>query len=382
MDDTRAGRMRRCLRTIAGAVFITGATLVVLEGLVSYALAFHDGAAPHAAVELERSVYDPGLGWVNRPNVRIADLFGPGHDVRINRQGFRNDRDFPAAVPEGRLRIICTGDSFTFGAGVDNDQTWCQLLESLDPRIETVNMGQTGYGVDQAYLWYRRDGSRLSHQVHLLAFITDDFYRMQSGEFLDYPKPMLDVQNGRLVPTNVPVPRHSEYFSWLVRQVRIHSRLRTVEFSKRLAVRARVMADDPVRLQEANDRKTREVLRKMLEDLRNLGQEQSVQTVLVYLPSLHELTGESPAWSHGADAWRPWMAFLTSEAQALGIPLFDILGDFWQLPAHDAVGMYIPSPQPAAGHLNERGNALAAKLIYEKLGPLLRRRELPGGPGR
>jgi hypothetical protein len=30
------------------------------------------------------------------------------------------------------------------------------------------------------YLWYKRDGAKFEHQVHLLAFITPDFDRMQS----------------------------------------------------------------------------------------------------------------------------------------------------------------------------------------------------------
>ena len=63
--------------------------------------------------------------------------------------------------------------------------------QSLDPRLETLNMGQGGYGVDQAYLWYKRDAAKFEHQVHLLAFITDDFVRMQSDRFRGYGKPVI-----------------------------------------------------------------------------------------------------------------------------------------------------------------------------------------------
>ena len=44
-----------------------------------------------------------------------------------------------------------------YNDGVGNDDVWCKLLESIDNRIETVNLGQGGYGVDQAYLWYKRN---------------------------------------------------------------------------------------------------------------------------------------------------------------------------------------------------------------------------------
>jgi hypothetical protein len=45
-------------------------------------------------------------------------------------------------------------------------------------------MGQGGHGVDQAYLWYKRDGVKLKHDFLLFAFITLDFQRMQQRDFL------------------------------------------------------------------------------------------------------------------------------------------------------------------------------------------------------
>jgi hypothetical protein len=98
------------------------------------------------------------------------------------------------------------------GFGVDDDHSWCKLLESLDQRLETVNMGQAGYGVDQAYLWYKRDAGTIRHHVHLFAPIVDDFRRMESGTFFGgYSKPFLE--EGSLVVKNVPVPARARTVS-------------------------------------------------------------------------------------------------------------------------------------------------------------------------
>lgn len=114
--------------------------------------------------------------------------------------------------------MICSGDSFTLGYGVRDDETWCHQLMQLDDRLETVNMGQGGYGFDQAYLWFRRDGVRLAHHVQVFAFISDDFRRMERVEFIGYAKPVLRVVGDSLRVDNVPVPRRGYgVASWFTR---------------------------------------------------------------------------------------------------------------------------------------------------------------------
>jgi hypothetical protein len=124
--------------------------------------------------------------------------------LETNSQGFPN-QDFTKTVPS-KVRIMCSGDSFTFAYSVDNDHTWCQLLEVLDPHLQTINLAESGYGLDQMYLRYRRDGVFLEHDVLISAFISDDLRRMQLKKFSGFGKPILQIRNGKLVPGNVPVP--------------------------------------------------------------------------------------------------------------------------------------------------------------------------------
>ena len=161
------------IRLIATGLFISALTLLIVEGLASYALSFRGRRIIHMATERERSTYDADLGWVNRPNIHIADMYGPGVYVRTNSHGFRNDRDFDRIVAEGQLRFICSGDSFTFGAGVDNDDTWCQLFGSLDPRFETLE-----YGADR--IWVRSSVS-VVQAGRLTVFASRSFSGLHHG---------------------------------------------------------------------------------------------------------------------------------------------------------------------------------------------------------
>src|ERR1051326_2238132 len=194
-----------------GSLIVLGVVggFCALEGVAS--LIVFAGTAvtyrPPSFNEQMHTTYDPDLGWAHPRNVFVPNLYGPGVFLRTNGQGFRGDHDVTPEEPKDRARVICSGDSFTLGYGVDDDHAWCARLAAIDRRLETVNMGQGGYGLDQSYLWYARDGQSLAHSVHVFALITDDFIRMERPRFLSFAKPELAVEDGKLVAKNVPVPK-------------------------------------------------------------------------------------------------------------------------------------------------------------------------------
>jgi hypothetical protein len=124
---------------------------ILMEGSLS-ALLFAWGILNvRVAPERYHTRFDRELGSVAVPNLDLPNMYGPGVSLRTNSQDFRGSREFTELVAPGRRRVICSGDSVTFGFGVDDDHSWCRLLESLDGRLEAVNMALPGYGVDQAY---------------------------------------------------------------------------------------------------------------------------------------------------------------------------------------------------------------------------------------
>jgi hypothetical protein len=118
--------------------------LALLEGLASLVLAGRDFSrwrdTPNA--EARHSLYDAELGWVNRPNVALPNMYGPGLALHTNARGFRGRAETGETPPLGWRRAICSGDSFTLGYGVGDAETWCALLGTAIPDLETVNMGQ------------------------------------------------------------------------------------------------------------------------------------------------------------------------------------------------------------------------------------------------
>ena len=259
---------------------ILAGLLIIAEGVASYILLIRGITITVPIAERRHTQYDPELGWVNIPNVYIADLYGPGIYLKTNAQGFRNDYDFEVKVPDGKHRVICSGDSFTLGYGVANDHTWCQLLVAIDPQIEPVNMGQNGYGVDQAYLWFKRDGKQLEYNTLIFAFITLDFRRMQSDRFAGYAKPVLAIEDGKLVATNVPVNRFTYKFSWLTSNLKNLKGLRTVQFFNRALAK---LAPTAKQADTQADEETRKVVLKIFEDLKSLSQQRGSEFILVSL---------------------------------------------------------------------------------------------------
>jgi hypothetical protein len=364
IDKSRThNRKRGIARLIAYNIAVLGLLLVIVEGLASYALLARDIIKTQSVAEQRYTQYDADLGWVSKPNLHIPDMFGPGIYLRTNAQRFRSNHDTTNTVPGGKARIICSGDSYTLGYGVDNAHTWCELLSSLEPRVETVNMGQGGYGVDQAYLWYKRDAVKIEHQVQILAFITNDFDRMQSDSFGGYPKPVPEVENDTLVVKNVPVPKLAFYSLVAPRSRAVMRQLRTVDFMNRALEKLGVTTTDTEQLSKRgrNDN-PQEVLHKILDDLRRLNEQRSSKLVLVYLPAPYELEGEGP---------EEWTPFLEHESMVLGVPFFNLFSEFRSLPANERAKLFSSGEHMpywgAGGHFNEAGNELAAKAIYSRL---------------
>lgn len=352
----------RWFRIVAVNISVIILILVFIEGLTSYVLFARDATTAAPLAERRHTQYDPDLGWSNIPGINIPDMYGPGISLSTNSQGFRNDNDFEVSVPAGSRRLICSGDSFTLGYGVDNDQTWCHRLSALNHDLETVNMGQGGYGADQAYLWYMRDGLRLEHDVHIFAFITDDFYRMQRDRFLGYSKPVIAVEDNELVIRNTPVPRSSYTFSVLTSRLDSINKLRTVEFFKRISKKFQSSSDNSGTTIHDRNRETRLVLRKIFEALRNHHLENGSKFVLVYLPTRYELKAVSP---------EEWVRFVRQAAADLEIPYIDIMSKFRMMDFEEASGMFISAHETrypgASGHLNQAGNETVAGIINEWL---------------
>ena len=161
--------------------------------------------------DLGPTIYDPLLGWTSPASTKWPDLYGPGNSCTYNARGFRAAEEHSGEVPPGRFRLLCLGDSFMDGLGLDDSETIPAQIEQLDSRVQAVNMAKISYGLGQAVLRYERDGQGLDADAVLLGVIDDDLNRARWDYFSGYwPKPRFRVTpDGAVELSGTPVPNFS-----------------------------------------------------------------------------------------------------------------------------------------------------------------------------
>jgi len=147
-------------------------------------LLFALGEAAFRLIDVDRQLeydLDPEVYWKLRPNQTGYLWMGNGSlrsvEARINNLGLRGpDVDVNA---HRRIRILALGDSYTFGVGVGDAETFCAVLERTlgRQRVEVINAGVPGYGIFQAERTLSRLATQLHPDVVILTIPTGDVFR-------------------------------------------------------------------------------------------------------------------------------------------------------------------------------------------------------------
>jgi lysophospholipase L1-like esterase len=161
---------------LRGAYLVRNATVRTIP--LPYVIGHDYGPQPPWVDDLRILVPDPDLIWRARPHVhrRYMDVFSPADrdedryglirqfiprippalranptwEIALNAAGFR-DQELPPAPSPGAFRIVCIGDSWTFGANVGADAAYPRRLAALlgasypGRTFEVLNLGVLGY---------------------------------------------------------------------------------------------------------------------------------------------------------------------------------------------------------------------------------------------
>lgn len=172
-------KLRKRLRLIAlQGVLILGAALLALFAAELMARKrFPDlrySTSRQQRVEGLFVQFDPRYGWSNVPNrtVRFQRLEFDT-EVSINEDGYRGPR-IPVEPTPGRYRILVLGDSYVFGHGVDEEETFCSLVAARLPESEVLNFGVVGYSTDQELMLLRDRGLRYRPDLVILGLYRND----------------------------------------------------------------------------------------------------------------------------------------------------------------------------------------------------------------
>lgn len=347
--------MRRLALRLGISLVLAVLLLLVLEGAASVWSLWSDTGQRVEVREITHCEYDPELGWMHRPDWNVPDLYGPGVGLTTNGQRLRGTREYSLEKPPDSYRILCLGDSFTMGYGVADEETYPAQLEDQDPRIEAINMGMGGFGIDQDYLWYLRDGVKFDVDVLLFTFIVGDFYRMTpKGNVANRAKPLLELVDGHPVAVNLPVPN-------MLDPPPLGRRL--AELWEKSALASLLPKPPPAparkRLPIAEEPFVPLALR-IFEELRDLSADRGQLFVLAVLPTTPEI--RQPR-SELVDDW------LVPALAERGIPFLDLRPAFKAVPRAELHECFV------LAHYSARGNLIAARELLAGL-----RRLDPGCP--
>lgn len=139
-------------------------------------------AALRAVVVMPLPRVQPEVRYVAHPVRRFTlrprqEAFTYGVPVRVDDRGFRSNGSVPAG---GSARVLALGDSFTFGLGVRDDETWPARLEQAlraaqASQVDVVNAGTISYGVFQELDLLKTSGLALKPGLVVHALYWNDF---------------------------------------------------------------------------------------------------------------------------------------------------------------------------------------------------------------
>jgi lysophospholipase L1-like esterase len=116
--------------------------------------------------------YDPVLTFRNRRGASFPDA-----GVTINALGMRGP-EVAIAKPPGVRRVLCLGDSCTFGAGRPYPDMLQEILDARAPgKYQVLNGGVIGYTSLHGLEWLERELSPLAPDVVTLYFGWNDMWR-------------------------------------------------------------------------------------------------------------------------------------------------------------------------------------------------------------
>jgi len=154
-------------------------------------------------------MFDPDLGWIPHP--------GTGG---FNSGGFFSSNPEPSKYPPpGCLRIALMGGSYTQCSPVAG---WWKILESrLKARgmnVEVLNFGVSGYGMDQAWMRWKKTAEAYHPQLVIFGFVSGNSMTnvnvlrilSEPDTGIPFTKPRFIIDGDSLRQVNNPVPAPGE----------------------------------------------------------------------------------------------------------------------------------------------------------------------------
>jgi len=199
---------------------------VLLGFLVAFAVA--EVAVRHLSpqeVGPVRFACDPELGDIPVPHQQGVRNAPGGFTFRYsnNSLGWRGSWEY-RHVKQTEYRVLFLGDSFTYGTGVDDDQTFAaqvqKALSAAQQSVEVLNAGCPGKGTDYALKCFQTVGRKFYPDLTVLCFFCNDFEDNARGQYYnigtrgDLSAKPLNCSGGALKTVLAYLPGYNWLISW------------------------------------------------------------------------------------------------------------------------------------------------------------------------
>ncbi|MEX2207632.1 MAG: SGNH/GDSL hydrolase family protein [Myxococcota bacterium] len=317
----------------------------------------------------DRTYVEPNAtrGWSNKPSTTAVYGEAEFHfDVNHDAHGFRGPEIAKEKAP-GKLRVLVLGDSFTYGIGVADDETFSARLEALDPRYEVLNTGVNGYGTAQELLLLRDQGLALRPDVVVVVFFWNDvgnnyvraFPRFQlSDGALVWPEPMVIEKRKSEAPKRRGWLRHSYVYRF------VSDRLKIVGY------RLKLLFGIPLETQDFVENAEREAAWQLtgalLREIRDQAATVAARTLVVAMPDQVQVETDVTVLGLAPVEYEV-QERLRAICELLGVPFVDLLPALREAYARAGEPLYYPKDR----HLKAPGHAIVAQALAAELDRLV-----------
>jgi hypothetical protein len=300
-------------------------------------------------------VHSSLYGWQLRPNWALRDE--EGRQVSTDSERRRVQTRRPAALAggpgvSGAPRVAVLGDSVAFGAGVDDAETFANLLAAR-AGWAVANFAVPGWGTDQSLLRYEHDGRAWRPSVVVLnVCLANDLADNMLANYLydpAWPKPYFTLRDGELQAhaDHLVRSRFRRSWEWLWENSHLLNLIAAPSGERREAShwmgRRRVAVKDT----DAAARLTVRVMQRLRDEARRDG--------IALLVALHP--------DRAAFEQRSVVAARLDESlSGSGVLALDLGGRY-----RAAGWAFTDLMLDGLGHLSPRGHAVAAELIGEAI---------------
>jgi lysophospholipase L1-like esterase len=370
--------MKNKNRPLFSPIFLIGRLLAAFLALavLEAAAGFVVGDRDTRLATISKRTAATSYGYL-APHQRRTLLFPglPPYRVTVDGLGLRLTKPMPVAKTPKHYRILCIGDSLTFGLFVDDEDTFPFLLQQLLDRrgahYEVLNAGLGSLSLVDELYYLERVGLRLDPDLVILSFCGNDFSEAREHPEPFYDRVQQDADRGPLESLVWRVKRtglyrlfgmaevHYKYFRYLlklddpeVRNILRHER-RDPESLQRIArfgaPPITIRPDDPEFAQDWS------LYFATLDRLHELLRSRKIALLYVLFPGFLEVAGHEPG---------RYLDRLRNHAGNRGIATLDLLPAL-KTRSGDLLRLYHAPPRDF--HFSREGNALIAEAIAATL---------------